>query len=59
MASVPMHELREHVVEAAGAPLLLVELADDGGAALVKGGEKLVGMLGLLGEGADEPVALC
>ena len=46
------------MVETAGAPLLLIELADDGGAALVEGGEELIGLLGLLGESVHEPLAL-
>jgi len=46
------------VVEAAGAPVLLIEPADDGGAALVEGREMLVGVLGLVREGFDEPLAL-
>src|SRR5580704_9982390 len=50
--------VQKHVIEAAGAPLLLVELADDGGATLVVRGQLLVGLLSLAGELAFEPIAL-
>src|SRR5580658_4220097 len=51
----PYAGVEQQVVEAAGAPLLLVGLADDGGAALVSCGQDLVGAVGLVREGPDEP----
>jgi len=46
------------VIQAARAPVLLIELADYGGAALVEGRQQLVGLRGLVGKDALEPLAL-
>src|ERR1035441_6244046 len=46
------------MIQAARAPFLLVELADHCRAALVEGGQELVGVLGLFWKGVREPFPL-
>ena len=49
--------IQQHVVQAARAPLLLIKLADDRSAALVKSGQSLFGVGRLFRECLREPLA--